>query len=163
MGHYIFCSTVAVYPPTELAPVDEGFPVDRGPEASQYAMDKIACEDMVMEAFTGRRFPATVIRPSYVYGPGNYQKQWEYSYFARLTQRRKIILPGDGAAFVHHVHVEDLAASFLAARGNSKSMGQIYTVCGNEAITADGYIRTIGEVMGWPPRLCTSSTAITKR
>ena len=147
VGHYAFCSTSAVYAPSDVAPVEEDFPLHRGPEADDYARNKILCEDFLLEAFDRRGFPATIIRPPYVYGPHNKIADREFSFFARLTQRRPVIIPGDGHTLFHPVHVDDLAAAFAAAPGRESALGQAYTACGPEAITANGYVRTIGEVM----------------
>ena len=151
VGQFIFCSTTAVYAPAHLRPVDEGFPLDRRPEATQYARDKIVAEDMLLEAFDRRGFPITILRPPYVYGPDNKLKQREFSYFTRLTRRRTLIVPGEGHTLFHPVHVDDLAEAFAAVPGRSHAIGQTYTVCGPEAITINGYIETIGEIMGVEP------------
>ena len=100
VGRFVFCSTTSVYADADTAPVEEDFPLFRGPEASQYARDKILCEDLLIDAFDQRGFPATILRPPYVYGPDNYIRQREFSYFARLSQGRMIIIPGSGTTFV---------------------------------------------------------------
>ena len=151
VGHFVFCSTTSVYAPSETAPIDEGFPLHRGPDASQYARDKVACEDLLTEAFERRGFPATILRPPYVCGPDDYLRQREFSFFARLSQRRRIIIPGDGLTLFHSVHVDDLASAFAAVPGRPDTLGQAYTVAGRDAITANGYVEAIGEAMGVVP------------
>ena len=153
VGHYVFCSSIAVYGPSYVAPVEERFALARGPETSQYGRDKVLCEDLLMEAFNRRAFPVTVLRPPYVYGPHNKLKQREFSFFARLRQGRTIILPGDGYAMFHTVQVDDLASAFAAAPGRSHTLGKAYTVCGPEAISINGWIDTIGEVVGVTPEV----------
>ena len=152
VGHFVFCSTGAVYgsvdTPINIAPIPEDFPVDRSPNAERYTTDKVLCEDLLMEAFTRRAFPATILRPFYVYGPDNPNKSGEASFFARLTQRRRIIIPGDGYTLFHLVHVDDLAAAFASVPGRSHVLGQAYNIGGPEGITANGYVQNIGEVMG---------------
>ena len=148
IGHFVFCSTTSVYPPADVVPILEDFPLYRSPEAGKYAADKVECEDLLMDAFEKRGFPATILRPPYVYGPHDYIKEREFSYFARLTQMRKIIIPGDGLTLIHPVHVDDLAGAFAAVPGRNPALGQAYTICSPDAVTANGYVRTIGEVMG---------------
>jgi len=163
VGHFVFCSTTAVYGPNDTIPIEEDFPIHRSPDARQYARDKIECEDFLVEEFNQRGFPMTILRPPYVYGPDNYLKAREFSYFARLKQGRKIIIPGDGLTPFHSVHVDDLADAFALVPGKSQSLseesdsdlspskvseGQAYTICSPDAITANGYVRTIAEIMG---------------
>ena len=148
VGRFVFCSTTSVYGPNDTIPIEEDFPLHRGSDAGQYARDKIECEDLLVEAFKQRAFPMTILRPPYVYGPDNYLKAREFSYFARLKQCRKIIIPGDGLTPFHPVHVDDLADAFALVPGKSQTLGQIYTICSPDAITANGYVRAIAEIMG---------------
>ena len=148
VGRYVFCSSTAVYAPSDVAPILEDFPLNRSSEPSRYARDKIACEELLMEAYGRRGFPATIIRPPTVYGPDNSIAERESSFFARLTRRRKVILPGDGSAMFHAVHVDDLADAFVRAAGRSPALGQAYTGCGEEPISANDFVKAIGKAMG---------------
>ena len=150
VGRFVFCSTTGVYAPSEVVPIDESFPLFRSPEASQYARDKVECEDLLM-GIHGQGFPVTILRPPYVYGPDNYIRDREFSFFARLAQGRKVVIPGDGLTLIHLVHVDDLVAAFAAAPEHRQTLGQAYSVCGPDAITANGFVQTIGEAMGATP------------
>ena len=147
-GIYVYCSTTSVYEPSHLSPVLEDFPLDRRPEASPYAVGKVACEDTLMEMVAGDRFPAVILRPPYVYGPGNHIKPRESTFFARIDRGRKVVVPGDGLTFQHFVHVEDLANAFATAAQKPDAIGQAYTIAGRDAITLNGFVNTIAEVMG---------------
>ena len=151
VGHFVFCSTTSVYAPTFLAPIQEDFPLDRRPDASDYSRNKIVCEDMLTAAVADRGFPGTILRPPYVYGPHNKIRQREFRFFARLSRGRTIIVPGDGHTLTQPVHVDDLAEAFASVPGRTHTLGQVYTVAGPQAITINGYVSTIGEVMGVSP------------
>ena len=153
VGHFLFCSTTSVYAPTDLAPIEEDFPLSRDEVAGDYARNKVRCEDMLMEESGKNGFPATVIRPPVVYGPDNYIPEREFSFFARLQRQRPIIMPGDGNVFFHSVHVGDLAAAFVAAVGRKSTFGQAYTACGPHAITGNGWVSVVGEAMGVVPEI----------
>jgi dTDP-glucose 4,6-dehydratase len=153
VGRFVFCSTTSVYAPSDTAPIVEDSSLFRGPDAGQYARDKILCEDLLMDAFDERGFPVTILRPPYVYGPDNYLLQREFSYFARLSQGRRIIVPGNGLNMVHSVHVDDLADAFAAAPHLKETMGQTYTICGPDAITLDGWISAMGRAMNIEPEI----------
>ena len=117
VGHYVFCSSVAVYAPAPTAPVLEDFPLVRSESVGTYGRDKVDCEDLLLEAHARRGFPSTIIRPPVVYGPHNKLAEREFSFFARLAQGRPVIIPGDGLNLLHMVHVDDLAAAFAAVPG----------------------------------------------
>ena len=142
-----------MYGPAETAPIEEGYPLYRDPDASPYARDKILCEGMLTEAFEGRNFPVSILRPTFVYGPDNYNRRREFSYFARLLAGRKIIIPGTGRNLMHAVHVDDLVKAFIATPTLEATLGQAYNVGGPEAITLDAWIDAIGAAAGLTPRV----------
>jgi nucleoside-diphosphate-sugar epimerase len=65
-GQYVFISSASAYqtPPARV-PVTESTPL-RNP-FSQYSRDKIACENLLVEAYRDQGFPATIVRPSHTY------------------------------------------------------------------------------------------------
>ncbi len=147
IGTYVFCSSTSVYAPSEIRPIFEDSTLDRRPEASDYARDKIACEDYLLKVYEERGLPTTSLRLVYVYGPHNNLKQREHTFFARLTHGRKIIIPGDGQRLLHFIHVDDLAAAFASVPDRKQAEGQIYTIASNEMITVNAYIQTLTDIM----------------
>ncbi len=65
-SQYVFISSASAYqtPPARL-PVTESTPL-RNP-FWQYSRDKIACEELLVEAYRQTGFPATIVRPSHTY------------------------------------------------------------------------------------------------
>jgi len=63
-GQYVFISTASAYqkPPSRL-PILESTPLKN--PFWQYSRDKIACEDLLFEAYRSDDFPVTVVRPSH--------------------------------------------------------------------------------------------------
>ncbi|CAM9854807.1 unnamed protein product, partial [Phaeothamnion confervicola] len=84
LEHYVFMSSAGVYMKSELMPHIEGDAVDpksrhKGKFESEAYLDEIG-------------MPFTSIRPTYIYGPLNYNPLEEY-FFERLDQDRTIIIP----------------------------------------------------------------------
>ena len=148
VGDYVFCSTVAVYAPGETAPILEDSPLDRGADAGDYSREKILCEDLLLERYGRTGFPATIIRPPYIYGPHDHITRRLFSIFSRLSIGRRLIAPAEGRALTHAVHVDDLAAAFAAVPGRTEALGEAFTVAGPEAITFNGYVDAIARMMG---------------
>ena len=148
VASYVFCSSVAVYASSDLAPIREDFPLNRGSEASDYAREKILCEDLLMERSTRDGFPVAIVRPPYVYGPKDYNEQRLPGVFSHITDGRRIIVPGDGLTMIHPVHVDDLASAFAAVPGRDEALGQTYNATATEAMTVNGYLETIASAMG---------------
>ena len=149
--HYVFTSTVAVYARSDYAPIDEEFDLDRRPQANPYTAGKVRCEDILMAAHRDHGFPVTIIRPSFVYGPHNPLTMREFSFFLRLQQGRRIIVPGNGSVLFQNGHVDDLARAFAAVLGKREAIGQAYNFAGEKAVTALGYVNVLARIVGREP------------
>jgi len=149
--HYVFTSTVAVYARSDYAPIDEEFDLDRRPQVNPYTAGKVRCEDILMATHRDHGFPVTIVRPSYVYGPHNPLTMREFSFFLRLQQGRKIIVPGNGSVLLQSGHVDDLARVFAAVLGKQEAIGQAYNVTGEKAVTALGYVNVLARIVGRDP------------
>jgi len=154
IAHYIFQSTGAVYAPSEIVPVREDFPYitpENAPAGEvTYALEKVECEQYLLRMFTEKGFPATVFRSPVIYGPDNWMDDREGSYFFRLLQGRKVLVPGNGATIIHYAHVDDVAQAYLAAIGNKNVLGQAYNIASDEAVTIDGYIDAMARAVDRP-------------
>lgn len=152
IGHYIFQSTGAVYAPSEVLPIRENFPTITAGTApageETYALEKVQCEQFLLREFKENGFPVTILRSPVIYGPENWMDEREGSYFFRLLQGRRILVPGNGATVLHYTHVDDLAQAHLAASGKKEVLGQVYNIASDEAITIDGLINTMARAAG---------------
>jgi nucleoside-diphosphate-sugar epimerase len=143
LGHAIFVSTGRVHDHALPMPLAEDAP--RTLYWGEYAKLKIAGED----AYTRSGVPATVIRPTHVYGPLNTRNN-ETFFFDRLLRRRPILIPGDGGWLRQFGHVEDLADAMAAMLGDRRAFGQAYNVTGEEVVTQLGFVDLIAEVVNRP-------------
>ena len=90
VGHAIFVSTGRVHDHAQPMPLAEDAP--RNLYWGDYARLKIAGEDAYMRSGV----PASIVRPTHVYGPLNTRNN-ETFFFDRLLRGRPILVPGDGA------------------------------------------------------------------
>jgi nucleoside-diphosphate-sugar epimerase len=114
----------------------------------EYAKLKIAGED----AYVRSGVPATVVRPTHVYGPLNTRNN-ETFFFDRLLRGRAILVPGDGGWLRQFGHVEDLADAMAAMLGDRRAFGQAYHVTGEEVVTQVGFVDLIADVVKRPATL----------
>lgn len=149
---YIFMSTCGVYAHSETMPVTEDFPrlspVTTATGLAAYEVEKVQCEDFLMETYRERGFPVTILRSPFIYGPDNWMDDREGSYFTRFTLGRKVLVPGDGTAINHFNHVDDVARALITAAGVERAIGQAFNIGCAQAITINGYIDTIARVTG---------------
>lgn len=140
-AHFVYMSSAGVYLKSPVMPHIEGDEVD---PASRHK-GKLNTEDYLRSS--GVTF--TAIRPTYIYGAGNYNPldQW---FFERLDKGMPICIPGHGAHLTGLGHVRDLASAMAACALNSVAYGQVYNIQDRPAITFDGVARMCAEVMGKP-------------
>jgi nucleoside-diphosphate-sugar epimerase len=141
IGHAIFVSTGRVHDHALPIPFDEDTP--RTLYWGEYAKNKIEGED----AYLGSGLPATVVRPTHVFGPLNTRNN-ETFFFDRLVRGRPILIPGDGGWLRQFGHVEDLADAMAAMLGDRRAFGRAYNVTGEESVTQVGFVELIAEVIG---------------
>jgi len=147
---YIFCSTVDVYTkPAKHYPIRED--EERRPSSTfPYALNKAACENILLEAHQRGDFPLTIIRPAYTYGEGRgliHTLSWGTYYLDRVRKGKPIIVHGDGTSFWAACHRDDVARAFVGAVGNTKALGKAYHVTGEEWMTWNRYHQGVAEAM----------------
>jgi nucleoside-diphosphate-sugar epimerase len=153
LEHYLHCSSTGAYAPLPFVPGDETMPFDHflGGWKTKSIVD---AKVMALHARGG--FPATVLRPSYITGPGllpldNLGGRRE-GFLRDILDGVPLDLPNDGQALLHPVHVRDLAHAFLLATQRPQtSLGQIYNICLAKAVTLNRYIEITADALGRKP------------
>ena len=150
-GHYIFASSTVIYASSDLLPITENHPVERGENQNAYGGNKLLCEDLLVEAWRKRGFPMSIAAFSMVFGPHNIIPEREQRMFMRLKAGRKVMIPGDGQTIGQVGHVEDEARALRAMMQKPATFGQRYNLTGPDYFTDNGYVDTFAEVMGVDP------------
>jgi len=166
IGHYIFTSSTAVYLWSDIHPVTEDFPVSdddaRNPSRA-YGAGKVRCERLLRTEFERNGVPFTSLRVGHTLGPHSPLPTREPGFFARLEAGRPILVPGDGLAFVHLVHIDDVARAMCAVLSTDASAGQIYNVNGGQFVTMAGYVHLMADIAGVEPNIVYVPRDIAKR
>ena len=152
VGHYIFASSTVSYAATRLLPIRETSAVDATPRQSEYARNKLICEDYLFRLYRQERFPATSVPFSMVFGPNNIIPDREQRMFQRLLQGRPVFVPGDGTTVGMIGHVDDEARALRMMMGRPITFGKRYNLTGMDCYTDDGYVDTFADVVGVEPR-----------
>jgi nucleoside-diphosphate-sugar epimerase len=140
--HFIYMSSAGVYLKSDQLPHIEGDRVDpKSRHKGKYDT----------EAFLATQgMPFTSIRPTYIYGPQNYN-ELESWFFDRIVRDRPIPIPGNGMHITQLGHVKDLASAMSKILGNSMTVGQIYNISGDRFVTFDGIARACAAAAGKSP------------
>ena len=91
--------------------------------------------------------PYTSIRPTYIYGPMNYNPLEEY-FFERLDAGRTVCIPGHGQHITGLGHVEDLAVAMAQIIGREQCKQQIYNIQDVQSVTFEGLTMLCAKAMG---------------
>lgn len=140
--HFVYMSSAGVYLKSDQMPHVEGDAID--PKSRHKG--KHDTETYLAE----QGLPYTSIRPTYIYGPLNYN-DLEAWFFDRVIHDRPIPIPGHGQHFTQFGHVKDLATAMARVLGNQQAIGQIYNISGDRFVTFDGLARACAEAAGKSP------------
>ncbi len=130
---FIYISSAGVYENTELFPSSEESPID----FESRHIGKAKTESWLKD----EGIPFTSFRPTYIYGPGNYNpiEKW---FFDRITYGRPIPVPFDGQTITQLGHVSDLADAISKSLEVDNAINQVYNCSGTQAVTFKGLIET---------------------
>lgn len=148
--HFVHCGTIWVHGPSIEVPVTEEQP--RKP-FGDYGCRKAAIEDYLLMEARLRDFPATVLHPGHIVGPGwvplNPAGNFNPQVFENLACGKEVALPNLGRETVHHVHAADVAQAFARAIANrSAAVGESFHVVSPAAVTLYGYAQTVAAWFG---------------
>jgi nucleoside-diphosphate-sugar epimerase len=154
---FIFISSASVYqkPPSQHV-VTESTPLSN--PYWQYSRDKIACEELLIDAYRRTGFPTTIVRPSFTYGDtmipaglNSWSRPW--SLVDRMRRGASIVVHGDGSSLWTMTHNSDFAKGFIGLLGNPLALGQAFHITSDEVLTWDQIYQIIGRAAGVEPKL----------
>jgi nucleoside-diphosphate-sugar epimerase len=146
-GQYIFISSASAYqtPPSHL-PVTESTPL--GNPFWLYSQEKIACENLLINAWRESDFPVTIVRPSHTYDERTLPFHYRFTVVARMRQGKKIIIHGDGTSLWTLTHHTDFARGFIGLCGHPRAVGDVFHITSDEILTWNQIYRTVADAAG---------------
>lgn len=153
--HFLHCGTIWVHGPSVVVPTTEDAP--RRP-FGEYGIRKAEIERYLLDQARRTGFPATVLHPGHISGPGwtpvNPAGHRNADVFATLAAGAELVLPNIGLETVHHVHADDVAQAFFAAMYHrSVAVGESFHVVSPAALTLRGYAEAVAGWYGQEPNL----------
>lgn len=142
-GRYVFISTVDVYERGTGNILNENAPFetrDFGGEAGAYILGKVSLEKEIV-AYPDR----CVLRPSIIYGPGNYAPR-ENIYFKWISAAGQILEPKPSDGFFQMVSVSDVAKAALKACCSEDFGGKAFNVTSSVTYTYEDFTNILKEV-----------------
>lgn len=153
--HFLHCGTIWVHGHATEVPTTEA--AARRP-FGEYGVNKAAIEADLLREARQNAFPATVLHPGHIVGPGwtplNPAGNFNPEVFAALARGDPLTLPNFGLETVHHVHADDVAQGFERALTQwSGAVGESFHLVSPAAVTLRGYAEAVAGWFGRPARL----------
>ena len=151
----LHCGTIWVHGHGVEVPTTEAAP--RRP-FGEYGTQKAAIEAYLLREARQNGFPATVLHPGHIVGPGwaplNPAGHFNPAVFETLARGETLTLPNFGLETVHHVHADDVAQAFAQAIAHwGAAVGESFHVVSPAALTLRGYAEQMAAWFGQPARL----------
>lgn len=152
VGHYVQISSESVYRrPVQQVPIVESSV--RANPFVQYAREKIAAEDVLMNAFASDGFPVTIVRPAHTYDEASPPLPGGWTMIERMARGDEVVVHGDGTSLWTLTHAEDFAVGLVGLLGNSRTVGEAFHITSDFVYTWDQIYTILGEALGVSPRL----------
>lgn len=151
-GQYLFISSAAVYQtPPAILPVTESTLLDN--PYWDYAQAKIACEDLLVQAYRDEKFPMTIVRPTHTYDRTKIPLFGGYTTIHRIIQGKKVLVYGDGTSLWTLTHHKDFARGFVPLLGHARAIGEAFHITSDEWLSWNQIFGILGQALGAEPRL----------
>lgn len=147
VDQFIYCSSSEAVGPVKTIPADETHA--RNP-VYEYGRSKAMAEDIVTKKIA-EGFPATIIRPSGVYGPRCID---DVSYYFLVNIANNSLftsfIVGSGVNMVDFVYVKDVVQGFLKAQ-NKNAIGKTYFISSPRALPYNEVYNTVCQLLDKSP------------
>ena len=156
MQHFLHCGTIWVHGPSVAVP--DHREASRARPFGEYGTQKAAIEAFLLDEARRSGFPATIVHPGHIVGPGwaplNPAGHFNPRVFTTLAQGEELALPNFGMETVHHVHADDVAQMFMRAIANwSSAVGEAFHTVSPAAVSLRGYAEAMAAWFGQKPNL----------
>jgi nucleoside-diphosphate-sugar epimerase len=127
LERFVHCSTTGVLGVTGARPADENAPFR---PTNIYEATKAQAELAVRDAWRDR-FPAVIVRPGLVYGPGDLHLVG----FFRSVLRRRFRPIGRQTVWLHPIYIDDMTDALVRCGQRAAAIGECFHVAGREPVS----------------------------
>lgn len=137
---FIFCSTPGVQGFGHRLAVE----TDSYAPRNYYEESKAHAEETVINFCKNKSIKYTIIRPDFVYGPGDVRRVKMY----RNIKQRKFVLTTSGKSYLHPTYILDVIQGFVKSIGNPGAHNQIFNISAPDDVTSLEYLNAIADCVG---------------
>jgi nucleoside-diphosphate-sugar epimerase len=112
-----------------------------------YERSKSAAEQAALPLAQRLDVPLVIVRPEFVYGPGDRHVLGLY----RTIRRGAFFYIGRGDCLCHPTYIDDVVAGLVACTGEHARPLEAYHICGPRPVTVRELVTTIADALGVKP------------
>lgn len=112
---------------------------------SYYSRTKVAAEEAVWKAHREKKIQATIVRPSWLYGP---RDRTTIGRVVANLQKGKVKLIGDGKNRLNVVHAGNVAECSILAADSERAIGEAYNCSNDGVLTQQDYFNMVAAAAG---------------
>jgi len=141
----VHLSSLSVYGLGQHRGTDESAPLRYSGDA--YIDSKIDAERMVRVAVDRDGLGVAIVRPGFIYGPGDLR------FLPKLLDalgRRQFVYVGDGSKLLNLSYVDDVARAMLLAAGDANAAGEAYNITDGTETSLRAFVEGLCAPLGIP-------------
>lgn len=143
---WIQVSSLGVYPARHHYGTDETTPPSLS-GLDGYTKTKAEAEVLINDQINRHRFPAVILRPGFIYGPG---ERHSVPRIIEKFEAGKMKFIGRGDKLLNNTYVGNLSDAILLAMENPQAVGETFNIRDQRLVTREEYINTIADYLGKP-------------
>jgi nucleoside-diphosphate-sugar epimerase len=149
---FVFISSASAYQtPPEKLPVTEETPLNN--PFWEYSRKKIACENLLIEAYRETGFPYTIVRPSHTYSKTLIPVEGGYTVLHRMLKGLPVVVHGDGTSIWTLTHHKDFAVGLVGLLGNKAAINEAFHITSDEWLPWNSIFKLLATELGVTPHL----------
>lgn len=146
LARFLQMSSLGVYAPKHHYRSDETVPPYLRHRDS-YSQSKSEAEQLALQYYRDFGVPVVILRPGFVYGPGD--KNVMPKIIEGLRQQT-VRLPGGGSAALNTIFIRNLVDAVFLAIERQEAVGQIYNLTDGEYVSKKHFIHAVADALGLP-------------
>ena len=146
LKRWIQVSSLGVYPARHHYGTDETVPPDFS-GLDGYTKTKAEAEVVLKRHIEEYDFPAVIVRPGFIYGPGD---RYVIPRLLKRFESGLVKFIGDGQKKLNNVYVGNLVDAIFLAIDSHEALGETFNIRDERLVTREEYLMTVAEYLGKP-------------
>jgi nucleoside-diphosphate-sugar epimerase len=145
-SRWVQVSSLGVYPARHHFGTDESVPAD-AVGLDGYTRTKAEAETLLNHHIREHDFPAVILRPGIIYGPGD---RHALPRFIEKINSGKMKFIGRGDRLINNTYVGNLVGAMLLAVEKPEVVGETFNIRDERLVTREEFVNTIADYLGKP-------------